>query len=198
MDLPKGGRSGQYPPRWVTCAWSGPGTRSLESGAECLAAFDREVDYLYVLLQRFGVRSTEIEDLLQEIFVVLYKNWPTLDTTRPLRPWLFGVTFRVVSAYRRRSAREIPTDDIEIESLGRDPEADLQAHEALSLFRAALERVPASRRSVLILHDIEGVEVLEIARQLSMTKFGVYARLYRARKELGSALRRLQNKRVGP
>jgi RNA polymerase sigma-70 factor (ECF subfamily) len=174
-----------------------PGDPVARAGAECLAAFDREVDYLYVLLQRFGLRSTEIEDLLQEIFVVLYKNWPTLDTTRPLRPWLFGVTFRVVSAYRRRSAREIPTDDIEIESLGRDPEADLQAHEALSLFRAALERVPASRRSVLILHDMEGVEVLEIARQLSMTKFGVYARLYRARKELGSALRRLQNKRVG-
>jgi RNA polymerase sigma factor (sigma-70 family) len=102
-----------------------------------------------------------------------------------------------VSAYRRRGAREIPTDDIEIEALGRDPEADLQAQESLALFRAALERVPASRRSVLILHDIEGVEVLEIARQLSMTKFGVYARLYRARKELGSALRRLQNKRVG-
>ena len=89
-------------------------------------------------------------------------------------------------------------DNVSFESLGRDPEADLQAHEALSLFRAALGRVPASRRSVLILHDIEGVEVLEIARQLSMTKFGVYARLYRARKELGSALRRLQNKRVGP
>jgi len=47
----------------------------------------------------------------------------------------------------------------------------------------------------LILHDLEGVEVLDIARQLAMTKFGVYARLSRGRKELGSALRRLLRSR---
>jgi RNA polymerase sigma-70 factor (ECF subfamily) len=167
------------------------------AGAECVNAFDRELDYLFVLLQRFGARSIEIEDLLQEVFVVLYRHWPTLDTTRSLRPWLFGVTFRVVSTHRRRHAREVPTDEIAVEDPAPGPEADLQVRESLALFWAALERVPAERRSVVILHDLEGVEVLEIARQLSMTKFGVYARLYRARKELGSALRRLQNQRVG-
>ncbi len=164
-------------------------------GTECLDAFDRELDYLFVLLQRFGVRSIEIEDLLQEIFVVLYRHWPKLDTTRPLRPWLFSVTFRVASAHRRRRAREVPTDDIVIEDPVPGPEADLQDHESLALLSAALERVPAERRSVLILHDLEGVEVLDIARQLAMTKFGVYARLSRGRKELGSALRRLLRSR---
>jgi RNA polymerase sigma-70 factor (ECF subfamily) len=167
-------------------------------GAECLAAFDRELDYLFVLLQRFGVQSTDIEDLLQEIFVVLFRHWPTLDTTRPLRSWLFGVAFRVASSHRRRRAREVPTDDIAVEDPAPGPEADVQDHESLALLWAALERVPAQRRFVLILHDLEGVEVLEVARQLALTKFGVYARLYRGRKELRSALRRLHNRRVRP
>lgn len=174
------------------------GDPSTRAGAECLAAFDRNLDYLFVLLQRYGVRSIDIEDLLQEIFVVLYRNWPTLDTMRPLRPWLFAVTFRVVSAHRRRGTRELPTEDIVVEDPASSPEAELQDQESLALFSAALERVPAERRSVLILHDLEGVEVLAIARQLSMTKCGVYARLYRGRKELGSALRRLQRKRLAP
>ena len=169
-----------------------------QAGDECLVAFERELDYLFVLLQRFGVHSIEIEDLLQEIFVVLYRHWPTLDTTRPLRPWLFGVTFRVASAHRRRHAREVPIDDIVVEDPAPDPEANLQDHESLALLSAALERVPAQRRSILILHDLEGVAVGDIAGQLALTKFGVYTRLYRGREELGSALRRLQNTRVRP
>jgi len=165
-------------------------------GAECLDAFDRELDYLFVLLQRLGVRSIDIEDLLQEIFVVLYRHWPTLDTTRPLRPWLFNVTFRVASAHRRRHSREVSSDDIVARDPAPGPEADLQDRESLALFWAALQRVPAKRRSILILHDLEGVEIVDIARQLAMTKFGVYARLYRGRKELSSLLRRLRNRRV--
>jgi len=60
------------------------------------------------------------------------------------------------------------------------------------LLWAAFDYVPVSRRFVLIKHDLEGLDVIEIARELSMTKFGVYARLYKGRKELASAVRRLQ------
>jgi RNA polymerase sigma-70 factor (ECF subfamily) len=173
------------------------GSPTTGPGSDCLDAFDRELDYLFVLLQRFGVSSSEIEDLLQEIFVVLYRHWHTLDTTRPLRAWLFSVTFRVVSAHRRRRGREVLTDDIEVPDPDPGPEAGAQDSESLALLWSALQRVPAARRSILILHDLEGVEVVDIARQLAMTKFGVYARLYRGRKELGSALRRLRNRGVG-
>jgi len=40
-------------------------------------------------------------------------------------------------------------------------------------------------------HDLDGLDIVDIARELSMTKFGVYARLYKGRKELASAVRRL-------
>ena len=52
--------------------------------------------------------------------------------------------------------------------------------------------MPASRRAVVVKHDLEGLDVIDIARELSMTKFGVYARLYKGRKELAAAVRRLQ------
>ena len=47
--------------------------------AGCLDSFGRELDYLYGTLQRLGVRAPDMEDLLQEIFLALYRNWPSLD-----------------------------------------------------------------------------------------------------------------------
>ena len=158
---------------------------------DCLETFDRELDYVFGTLQRLGARPGDIEDLMQEIFVVLHRNWPTLDTTRSLRPWLFGVAFRVVRTHRRRRAREAPDAGLDPEDGSPTPEAWLQGQESLALLWAAFEHVPVSRRSVLIKHDLEGLDVVEIARELSMTKFGVYARLYKGRKELASAVRRL-------
>jgi RNA polymerase sigma-70 factor (ECF subfamily) len=162
-----------------------------EPERNCLDTFAREVDYLYGTLQRLGAPSADIDDLLQDIFVVLHRHWPTLDLTRPLRPWLFGVAFRVVRAQRRRRAREAPLGGLDPEDTAPSPEGQLEGEESLVILRAALERVPSARRSVLVKHDLEGLEVIDIARQLSMTKFGVYARLYKGRKELASAVRQL-------
>jgi RNA polymerase sigma-70 factor (ECF subfamily) len=159
---------------------------------DCLDTFDRELDYVYGTLQRMGARPSDIEDLLQEIFVALHRNWPTLDTTRSLRPWLFGVAFRVVRTHRRRRAREAPHFGLDPVDNAPTPEAWLQGQESMALLSAALQHVPMSRRSVLIKHDLEGLDVIDIARELSLTKFGVYARLHKGRKELASAVRRLQ------
>jgi RNA polymerase sigma-70 factor (ECF subfamily) len=164
--------------------------------SDCLDAFDRELDYLFGTLQRLGARRADADDLLQEIFVVLYRNWPTLDTTRTLRPWLFGVAFRVVRTHRRRRTREMPKEGLDPEDSAPSPEGRLQGQESLSLLSAALDLVPAARRSVVVMHDLEGLEIIDIARQLSITKFGVYARLYKGRKELASAVRRLSREGI--
>ena len=159
--------------------------------SSCFDAFDRELDYLFGTLQRLGARRGDMDDLLQDIFLILYRNWPSLDTTRPLRPWLFGVAFRVVRTHRRRRVRESCYGGLDPRDGAPSPEERLESQESLALLSAALERLPVARRSVLIMHDLEGLEVIDIARQLSITKFGVYARLYKGRKELASAVRRL-------
>jgi RNA polymerase sigma-70 factor (ECF subfamily) len=166
-----------------------PPAPKLESS--CLDAFDQELSYLFQTLQRLGASPREIEDLAQEVFVVLHRNWPTLDTTRPLRPYLFGVAFRVVSTHRRRGTRETPYAALDVEDGAPSPEASLQSKESIAILVAALDRVPLRRRAVLIMHDLDSVPVADIARKLSITRFGTYARLRKARKELAAAVRRL-------
>jgi RNA polymerase sigma-70 factor (ECF subfamily) len=169
--------------------------RSTESPARaesaCVEAFGSELDYVFATLRRLGAAPREVEDLAQEVFVVLHKNWPAVDTTRPLRPYLFGIAFRVVSASRRRRTREVPYAALDAADDAVSPEGSLQSKESVRLVMAALEHVPLPRRVVIIMHDLDQVPVADIARTLSISRFGTYARLRKARKELKAAIGRL-------
>src|SRR6185312_8547800 len=167
---------------------------SAASEHECVAAFDRELSYLFTTLRRLGARPPEIEDLAQEVFLVLHKNWASVDKARPLRPYLFGVAFRVFCAHARRRRREIPTDRVEILDESVSPEGLLERKQATALLLAALERVPLRRRAVLVMYELDDVPISEISRRLSMSEFGTYSRLRKGRKELLVAVRRLMGK----
>jgi RNA polymerase sigma-70 factor (ECF subfamily) len=162
-----------------------------EFEASCVGVYERELDYLFETLQRLGAGPREIEDLAHEVFLVLHRNWSELDLTRPFRPYLFAVAFRVVCAHRRRRRREVPYAFLEIEDPTIDPEESLRHKESNGLLMAALDAVPLSRRGVVVMHELDGCSVVEIAAQLKLTRFGVYARLRKGRRELASALRRL-------
>jgi len=153
--------------------------------------FDQELGYIFETLRRLGARPSEIEDLVQEIFVVLHRNWPILDTTRSLRPYIFGIAYRMVYANRRRWAREAPCAGLDKEDDAPMPERAMQSQEARALLFAALERVPLPRRAVIVMHDLEGVPIHEIAQRLSLSEFGTYSRLRKGRKELAAAARAL-------
>jgi RNA polymerase sigma-70 factor (ECF subfamily) len=168
-----------------------PSSRTEENA--CVAAFDAELDYVFETLRRLGAGPSEVEDLAHDVFVVLHRHWPTLDTERPLRPYLFGIAYRLVFSQRRRRAREILAPQPELESNDASPEQLVQGQESLALLLAALERVPPPRRAVLIMYDLDEMPVSEIAKTLSITRFGVYARLRKARKELAAAVKQLQN-----
>ncbi len=167
--------------------------RSAPSAGEhpCVAAFDRELDYIFATLRRLGAKPSDVEDLAQEVFVVLLRQWHTIDGDRPLRPFLFGVAYRICCAHRRKRLREVPSEMVDVEGHAPSPEAVLEGKEATTLLLAALERVPLRRRAVIVMHELDDVPILEVARRLSMSQFGTYARLRKGRKELQAAVRRL-------
>ena len=164
--------------------------------ASCVAVYQQELDYLFETLQRLGASSREVEDLAHEVFLVLLRNWPELDLSLPIRPYLFAIAFRVVCAHRRRRRREVPCGYVDAEDQGTGPEERLQSKESTRLLTSALDTVPLPRRAVIVMHDLDGIPLVEVAAQLSLTRFGVYKRLRKARKELASALRRLLRERV--
>jgi RNA polymerase sigma-70 factor (ECF subfamily) len=149
-------------------------------------------------LRRLGAPPGDVEDLAHDVFVVLLRNWAHLDTSRPLRPYLFGIAFRIVRAHRRRRIREVPHPALDSEDSGPSAERLFQSHEASALLQAALERVPLTRRAVLIMHELDGIPITEIAKALDITRFGAYARLRKGHRELAAAVRTLQRRGVRP
>lgn len=168
-------------------------TAAHEAGPDeaCLAAFQQELDYIYRTLRRLGTATFEVDDMAQDVFLAMRSSWPTYDRTRPLKPYLFGIAFRVVSAQRRKRRWEIPRATIDWVDESGSPDEALAIKEARALLLAALEEVPLLRRAVLVMHDIDEIPVAEVARALSIPLFTVYSRLRKGRAELSVALARV-------
>ena len=158
---------------------------------DCLHAYQRELDYLIGSLRRLGVPPRDLEDVLHEVFLVMLRRWNDYERDRPLRPWLFGIAFRVAAGQRRRNSRELSGDVAEVEYSGQAPDEALAMTEARQLLLTALTAVPLERRAVLVMHEVDEVPMRDVAEQLEIPLFTAYSRLRKARKELDSALLRL-------
>jgi RNA polymerase sigma-70 factor (ECF subfamily) len=156
-----------------------------------LEAYQQEISYVFHALRWLGARPSEVEDLAQEVFIALRRSWPHYDASRPLRPYLFGVAFRVVSMQRRKRKREVAFASLEIRDSGASPDEALQSKQARAMVLRALEKIPLQRRAVLLMHDLEEVPMIQVAAALSIPMFTAYSRLRKARKEMEAAIRRM-------
>ncbi len=162
----------------------------------CLEAFLRELDYVHRTLRRLGTSPSETDDLAQEVFLALRNCWSRYDPGRPLRPYLFGIAFRIALAHHRKRNREVAFEVVEVSDMGPGPDEAFQNKQARALVLAALEHIPLPRRAVLVMHDLDDMSVEDVAAALGIPKFTVYSRLRKARREMETAVRRVTKTRT--
>jgi RNA polymerase sigma-70 factor (ECF subfamily) len=172
---------------------SGTGAFHPEDEA-CLHAYQRELDYLLRTLQRLGVAPVDIEDLAQDVFLILRRNWPQYDPARSLRPYLFAIAFRVASSHRRRRWREVSLPVVDGPDSALCPDGLIEADQARNVVLKVLQSIPLPRRAVLVMHDLDDVPVQVVATTLSIPLFTAYSRLRKARRELRTAIVRMQER----
>lgn len=161
------------------------------------ALFDAECSYVCHTLRRLGVRSGDVDDVAQEVFLVVHRQLDSgsIDLGRPMRPWLFGIAVRTVANYRRlaRHRRERLEDDEAREVP--DPSAGaldaLEARRAREQVLAALDTLDLDRRAVLVMHDLDECPVPQIATALAIPLNTAYSRLRLARQDFARAVQRL-------
>jgi RNA polymerase sigma-70 factor (ECF subfamily) len=173
-----------------------PDAPPAEGTVDLQGLFTMHAPYVWNTLRRLGVSSPDLEDLTHDVFIQVQRHLADYDASRPVRPWLFGFTFRIASQYRRRAHRhhETPglggtTDAVDPAAL---PDARFAAEQDRRLVLDALEAIDLDRRAVFVLYEIDGVPMDEIARLLAIPVNTAYSRLRVARAEFAAAVKRLR------
>jgi len=160
------------------------------------AIFQQEASYVWNVLRRMGVAERDLEDMLHELFLRVHRELHRYDQARPIRPWLFGFAFRLVSEQRRMARQRVFVPFEDPMAVDTAPPADdaLIGLQDRQLVERALGRVELNRRAVLMLHEIEGCSIPQIAEALGIPLNTAYSRLRIARAEFVKAVHRLQGR----
>jgi RNA polymerase sigma-70 factor (ECF subfamily) len=156
------------------------------------ARFRRFAPFVAAFARRLGFRGDDVEDVVQETFLVAhrsggYRPGPATPTT-----WLAAIALRVGSSARRKGYREIPGDGADTMP-DPSPLADdaMESRQLRHRLEQALDRIPVERRAVLILFEIDGEPCESIAAALGVPLGTVHSRLHTARRELREAFVKL-------
>jgi RNA polymerase sigma-70 factor, ECF subfamily len=152
------------------------------------AIFAEQGAFVLRTLRRLGVRPADVEDAGQEVFIVVHRNLGRYDATSSLRGWLFGITTRVASDYRRRAyvRREQMTDPPPDEAAPPDQAERFEQAEARALLDRALDQLDDRQRAVFILYELEGLPMADVAELVNCPVQTAYSRLRIAREKVQS------------
>lgn len=154
-------------------------------------------------LVRLGVDRAELDDIVQEVFMIAhrrggYRPGPARPTT-----WLADIALRVLSNRRRSQRRARVHADATAIDAAADQVPSLQkqseGRESLRRVQAALDKLDDDKRAVFVLFEIEGETCESIAAGLQVPIGTVYSRLHAARAQFTKAHARLvAQERPGP
>jgi len=163
---------------------------------------------IYSICYRFTGCGTDAEDLTQDVFLKVYKNLPSFDTTKgSFQTWITTLTRNLLVDHFRRTRLDRATDSIDASFNGEedgptmadrltDPRPSQEHHVAgLELkvrIQQALAQLSPELREAVILRDLEDMDYKEIAQVLRIPEGTVKSRISRGRGELARLLQRIE------
>jgi RNA polymerase sigma factor (sigma-70 family) len=173
--------------------------------AELVRTHHRRV---YGLCYRFTGNPADAEDLTQDVFLKIYSNLASFDTTRgSLQVWITTMTRNLLVDNFRRTRNQRATGSLDegwesteelkpvdrLTSSGPSPHESAAQKELAKMVQNALARVSVELREAVILRDLQDLDYKEIAQVLGIPEGTVKSRISRGRAELARLLER--NKR---
>jgi RNA polymerase sigma-70 factor (ECF subfamily) len=154
------------------------------------------------------IRDTnEIENLTQETFLQAIQNIESFREESKVSTWLCSIAINLARAHLRKSKRYDVMEESDLEMLmptfgilGQgnqvysdwDPELYTERSERVAMVHAALDKLPADFKAVVVLRDLEELNTEEVAEILNISEGAVRVRVHRARQ----ALRALIDKKM--
>ncbi len=128
------------------------------------------------------------DDLFQDALIQAYLNFDKLRDSSAFNAWLYRI---IVNAFKSRKRRPlwkkmIPlqgTEDIIHVHPGQE-----EAYGRKQTLEIALSAISTDQRALVVLHEVEGWPVKDLAQLLNKTEGAIKAGLFRARRKMKSAL----------
>src|SRR5919106_5952437 len=137
----------------------------------------------------------------QDIFLKIFKALATFDRRANFQTWIVSISrnlcidhYRSVRKERMTIAREVDTNDLQPASTDRTPYAAAEHQDLRAMLRQALQTLPETLRTAVVLRDLQELSYQEIADRLQLPEGTVKSRINRGRLELARQLKRLQDK----
>jgi RNA polymerase sigma-70 factor (ECF subfamily) len=157
--------------------------------------FREHAQFVANFVVRLGVRREEVDDIVQEVFLVAHRRGGFVPGAARPTTWLAEIALRVASAARRKQRRSREDPDVQTiagsQSRGHGPGEQAETAEALRRVQLALDALDEAKRVVFILFELEGESCESIAAGLGIPVGTVYSRLHKARKLFMEAHSRL-------
>lgn len=168
---------------------------SIEKPDNYLELMKRYEKKLYRYIMRISnVSKEDAEDILQEVFISVYKNLQGFDQNLKFSSWIYRITHNKTISHIRKTKTKPKTIDLEdgdiFEVIASSKDMDIEVHSKIEKERvvAAINEMDLKYRSVLILRFIEEKEYSEISDILKMPINTVGTNINRAKKILKDKL----------
>lgn len=136
--------------------------------------------------------SADAEDITQEVFIRAYQSLSAFRYDAAVDTWLYRIaTNLVIDRFRRgkRAPQTVPAHADGEDALGHlpstnredDPHATVQLEELQKQVQKAVHSLPPKLRTVVVLHDMEGLSYEEVAETVGCPLGTVKSRLFNAR-----------------
>lgn len=162
--------------------------------------FRQHAGFVARFLSRRGVPEEQIEDAVQEVFLVVHRNGGYRPGIAKPISYLGSIAVHAANKHRRRESidrRRRSEGAVErLASETADPARSAQVQQDLQRLQLALDRLPEELRTTLLLVEVEGESCLSVAAAFGWPVGTVYWRLHQARKKLQSALKSVDAERT--
>jgi len=145
------------------------------------------------LVLRMTGRPADLEDLVQDVFLQVYRSIKDFRGQSRFSTWLYRLTVNVVLMHRRAARSRPVLQAAPDDSFGADvrdlPDDQLARARRIAAFYRLLDRMSDKKRAVFVLHELEGLAPSEVAKVVGAPVLTVRTRLFYARRELLELLR---------
>lgn len=150
---------------------------------------------VYNTAMNYVQNAQDAEEILQDVFVNVYKNASNFKGNASLKTWIYRITINESINYLRYKQRKkrfgfhvplLTSRDSDVFNISdvRHPGVLLEDKEAVEYIMKAINELPNNQKTAILLKTIDGLSQKEIAEVLETSVKAVEALLSRARKKL--------------